>query len=91
MVLRGGAAIVFLPGCWPVCALGGLQLIKSKGSPIEATLQIRLHCLSPSLPDLCRGCISLSTDPYNADVLSRDLPPVVDGLPEQDRENVMDE
>lgn len=34
---------------------------------------------------------SISTDPYNEDMMPKDVPPILEDLEEEDRENIIDE
>ncbi|XP_077176429.1 cilia- and flagella-associated protein 221 [Paroedura picta] len=45
----------------------------------------------PNVPTLNSTLVPFCTDPYNTDMLPKEMPPIVDKLPEQDKENVMDE
>ncbi|XP_062823486.1 cilia- and flagella-associated protein 221 isoform X2 [Anolis carolinensis] len=45
----------------------------------------------PHVPALNGIPIPFCTDPYNEEMIPKDVPPILDGLPEQDKENVIDE
>uniref|UniRef100_A0ACB8G1I6 Uncharacterized protein n=1 Tax=Sphaerodactylus townsendi TaxID=933632 RepID=A0ACB8G1I6_9SAUR len=50
-----------------------------------------IHSTLPNVPALNSPVIPFCIDPYNTDMLPKDGPPIVDNLPERDKENVMDE
>nr|XP_056717391.1 cilia- and flagella-associated protein 221 [Euleptes europaea] len=50
-----------------------------------------IHSTLPNVPALNNTVITFCSDSYNTDLLPKDLPPIADSLPEQDKENVMDE
>ncbi|KAL8202819.1 UNVERIFIED_CONTAM: hypothetical protein K2H54_025968 [Gekko kuhli] len=50
-----------------------------------------IHSTLPNVPALNSTVILFCTDPYSADMLPKDVPPIVANLPEQDEENIMDE
>ncbi|XP_053103600.1 cilia- and flagella-associated protein 221 [Hemicordylus capensis] len=45
----------------------------------------------PSAPSLNSTSVPYCTDPYNLDMIPKDVPPFLAGLEEQDKENVIDE
>ncbi|XP_054827896.1 cilia- and flagella-associated protein 221 isoform X2 [Eublepharis macularius] len=50
-----------------------------------------IHSTLPNVPALNSTMVPFCTDPYNADILPKDVPSILDNLPEQDKDNIMDE
>ncbi|KAF7241839.1 hypothetical protein EYD10_11767 [Varanus komodoensis] len=50
-----------------------------------------IYSTLPNVPALNGVAVPFCTDPYNVDMIPKITPPILSGLPEQDKENVIDE
>ncbi|XP_042302532.1 cilia- and flagella-associated protein 221 isoform X2 [Sceloporus undulatus] len=50
-----------------------------------------INSILPNVPALNGIPVPFCTDPYNEEMMPKDVPPILDDLPEQDKENVIDE